>query len=76
LYRSRCKAYEKKREWHKDYGSPAHFFLSAAGVLFLLSEKGEFFMEKKVNAAGVPAAKPPIDMKVPSRIETATFALG
>jgi hypothetical protein len=52
------------------------FFLSAAGVLFLLSEKGEFFMEKKVNAAGVPAAKPPIDMKVPSRIETATFALG
>jgi hypothetical protein len=33
-------------------------------------------MEKKVNAAGVPAAKPPIDMNVPSRIETATFALG
>jgi hypothetical protein len=55
---------------------PLVFFLSAAGVLFLLSEKGGSSMGKKVNAAGVTAAKPPIDMDVPSRVETATFAMG
>jgi hypothetical protein len=33
-------------------------------------------MVEKVYAAAVPAAKPPIDMNVPSRIATATFALG
>jgi len=32
-------------------------------------------MEKGVNEAGAPA-KPPIDMNVPKRIETATFAMG
>jgi hypothetical protein len=51
------------------------FFLSG-GVFYFLSEKGGSFMEKKVYAAGAPAAKPAIDMNVPSRIETATFALG
>ena len=49
--------------------------LSITGVLVLLSGKGGYSMEKKVNEAGA-SAKPPIDMKVPTRIETATFAMG
>ena len=49
--------------------------LSITGVLVLLSVQGGYSMEKKVNEAGAPA-KPPIDMKVPTRIETATFAMG
>ena len=50
-------------------------FLSEEGASYLL-EKGESYMVEKVFAASVPAAKPPIDMNIPSRIETATFALG
>ncbi len=50
-------------------------FLSEHGASNLL-EKGESYMVEKIYAAGLPAAKPPIDMNVPSRTETATFALG
>ncbi len=50
-------------------------FLSEEGASYLL-EKGESYMVEKVYAAAVPAAKPPIDMNVPSRTETATFAMG
>jgi len=49
--------------------------LPIVGLSFLLFEEGEHFMVKKANAGGVPA-RPPIDMNVPSRIETATFAMG
>ena len=50
-------------------------FLSAEGASYLL-EKGESDMGKPIYAAGSLAAKPPIDMNVPSQTETATFALG
>jgi hypothetical protein len=50
-------------------------FLLGEGASYLL-EKGESYMEKKAYAAGISATKPPIDMNVPSRTETATFALG
>lgn len=50
-------------------------FLSEEVASYLL-EKGESYMVYKVHATVVPAAKPPIDMNVPSRIETATFSLG
>jgi hypothetical protein len=50
-------------------------FLCVGGASYL-SEKGESYMEKKGYAAGVPATKPPIDMNVPLRTETATFAMG
>jgi hypothetical protein len=50
-------------------------FLSEEGASNL-SEKGESYMVEKIYAAVVPAAKPPIDMNVPTRTETATFALG
>ena len=50
-------------------------FLSEEVASYLL-ERGESDMVDKVYAAAVPAAKPPIDMNVPSRTETATFALG
>ena len=50
-------------------------FLSEGGASYLL-EKGESDMGKQIYAAGGFAAKPPIDINVPSRIETATFALG
>lgn len=53
---------------------PLVIFLSVAGVLVLLSQEGGSSMGKKVNA-GVHA-KPPIDMNVPLRVETATFAMG
>jgi len=50
-------------------------FLSGEGASYLI-EKGESDMGKQIYAAGGLAAKPPIDMSVPSRTETATFALG
>jgi hypothetical protein len=50
-------------------------FLSEEGASYLLT-KGESDMGKLIYAAGSLAAKPPIDMNVPSRTETATFALG
>ena len=50
-------------------------FLSGEGASYLL-EKGESDMGKQIYAAGGLTAKPPIDMNVPSRTETATFALG
>jgi hypothetical protein len=50
-------------------------FLSGDGASYLL-KKGESYMEKPIYAAGSLAAKPSIDMKAPSRIGTATFALG
>jgi hypothetical protein len=50
-------------------------FLAGEGVSYLL-EKGESDMGKQSYAAGSLAAKPPIDMTVPLRTETATFALG
>jgi hypothetical protein len=45
-------------------------------VASYLLEKGESYMVEKVYAAADPAAKPPIDLNVPSRTETATFAMG
>jgi hypothetical protein len=50
-------------------------FLSEEGASYLLN-KGESDMGKPIYAAGNLAAKPTIDMNVPSRTETATFALG
>lgn len=49
--------------------------LSEGGTSYLL-KKGESDMGKPIYAAGSLAAKPPIDMNVPTRTETATFALG
>jgi hypothetical protein len=49
--------------------------LSIMGASLFLSGKGGHTMEKKVNEADAPA-KPAIDMNVPKRIETATFAMG
>ena len=45
------------------------------GASYLL-DKGGSYMKKEVWASGAPAAKPPIDLNVPRRTETATFALG
>ncbi len=50
-------------------------FLFGKGASYLL-EKGESYMEKKGYAAGISETKPPIDTNIPSRTETATFALG
>jgi hypothetical protein len=49
--------------------------LSEEGASYLI-ERGESDMGKQIYAAGELTTKPPIDMNVPTRTETATFALG
>jgi len=50
-------------------------FLFQNGASYLL-HKGGYYMRKEVLASGASTAKPPIDLNVPRRTETATFALG
>ena len=52
------------------------FVLCVGGVLFLLYGQGESAMKNKTETTIVPTPKPLIDVAVPARIETATFALG
>jgi hypothetical protein len=52
------------------------FTLCAGGVLVFLNGQGESAMKNKAGTINTSTPKPLIDAAAPSRIETATFALG
>ena len=52
------------------------FTLCAGGVPLLLNGQGESAMKNKAGTVNTSTPKPLIDAAAPSRIETATFALG
>ena len=72
---SREERYMKKKQMAKRIAVLLLLFLFEEGASYLL-KKGESYMEKKIYASSALSAKPPIDMHITPRIETATFAMG
>jgi hypothetical protein len=50
--------------------------LAGAGLILHKNMKGKPIMNNVQHAPGSQASRPPIDLAVPSRVETATFAMG